>query len=158
MRVVNWHPEERIPGLAKVGMDRLEKAAGVVQLNAILKLRSLIKETYPEHGPYRRFRVKASEKLKRTAHWEDYGNGSPWTARHYRAMVATIRVVRKKDPNVRNVWIMAGNYVTWWALQMEYGGAGWKGGRKSFLRPALKGSESQIRAILESGQGETEGY
>lgn len=149
MRVVNWHPEEKIPGLAKVGMDRLEKAAGVVQLNAILKLGSQLKEAYPEHGPYRRHWVKSSEKLKRTGHWEATSGGSPWTARHYREMIRTIRVVRKHDPNVRNIWIMAGNYLTWWALQMEFGKGGWKGGRKSFLRPALNGSVSQIKAILE---------
>lgn len=157
MRVMNWHPEDRIPGLRKVGMDRLEKAAGIVQLNAILKLKGLINETYPEHGPYKRHWMKAKPKIGREAGWSESSGGSPWTARHYRMMAQTIRVVRKRDPNVRNIWIMAGNYVTWWALQMEYGRAGWKGGAKSFLRPALKGSTLQIIAILESGQGETGG-
>jgi hypothetical protein len=71
------------------------------------------------------------------------------------ALVATIRVVRKKGDPTRNIWIMAGNYKTWWAVQTEYGRGGWKGGAKAFLRPAMAKAPATIKAILEGGHGET---
>jgi hypothetical protein len=68
-------------------------------------------------------------------------------------MVDTIRVVRKHGSSERNVWVMAGNYNTWWALQLEYGRGAWMGKAKSFLRPALNAasSNSKIKGILEGG-------
>lgn len=134
-RMVNWDPTDKIKEIRNAGMDRLESAAGIIQKNAIMKLRSLIKETYREHGAYKKGQYA----------------GKSWTARHYREMIHTIRVVRKRDESSRNIWIMAGNYNTWWALQMEYGRGEWKGAAKSFFRPALNGSVPEIKAALASG-------
>jgi hypothetical protein len=87
-----------------------------------------------------------------------------WTERTPGAMRNTIRVVHKfehGDMKYSNIWVSvgapkawdvrvyAGNFATWWALQMEYGFGGWKGGAKPFLRPALHESESKVRDILE---------
>ena len=83
--------------------------------------------------------------------------GQSWTARQAGAMVNTIRAVRKKGDTSRNIWIMAGNYNTWWALQLEFGRGAWKGGPKSFLRPAMAKAPSHIQAVLESGGGQTSG-
>lgn len=138
-RMVNWNPERKIPEFRKIGMDRLVAAAEVVRMNAIYKLQSLIREAYKEHGEY-----KTGDAA-----------GQFWTERHYRKMVHTIRVVRSHDPAVRDVRIYCGNKKTWWALQMEYGRGGWKGGRKSFLRPAIRNSIPQIKTIVESGAGQT---
>ena len=84
--------------------------------------------------------------------------GQTWTARQAGAMVKTIRAVRKKGDMSRNVWIMAGNYNTWWALQLEYGRGAWKGGAKPFMRPAMAGAPATIKFVLESGAGQTKGY
>jgi len=138
-RMVNWNPERKIPEFRKVGMKRLIASAEVVRMNAIYKLQGLIQESYKEHGEY-----KTGDSA-----------GRHWTVRHYRSMVHTIRVVTKKDSESRDVRIYAGNRKTWWALQMEYGNAGWKGGRKSFLRPAIRSSIPQIKIIIESGAGQT---
>jgi len=83
--------------------------------------------------------------------------GQSWTARQAGAMVKTIRAVRKKGDTSRNIWIMAGNYNTWWALQLEYGRGAWKGGAKPFLRPAMANAPSKIKMVLESGAGQTSG-
>jgi hypothetical protein len=54
---------------------------------------------------------------------------------------------------VKNIWVMAGAYDPWWALQMEYGHGGWKGGAKPFFRPAMRESMGEVVAICESGGG-----
>ena len=73
-----------------------------------------------------------------------------WTERSPGAMKGTIRVVRSHDPEkASSVRVYAGNFKTWWALQMEYGFGGWKGGAKPFMRPALHESESKVRDIIE---------
>ena len=150
--MVNWNPERKIPEFRKIGMERLVASAEVVRMNAIYKLQSLItgmtticrksgdtKEPWKEHEAYKKGAAV----------------GKYWTARHYRAMVHTIRVVRKYNETSRDVRIYAGNKKTWWALQMEYGRGGWKGGAKPFLRPAIRSSIAQIKVIIESGAGQT---
>lgn len=75
-----------------------------------------------------------------------------WTERSPGAMRSTIRVVRKfsnEDMKNWNIRVYAGNFKTWWALQMEFGFGGWKGGARPFLRPALHESESKVRDIIE---------
>lgn len=152
-------------------LDRVEAAANVVAIEARRLLRAQVKFGWKQHGPYKRRRefTRLRDKSRKFAGtvkgglvpYFGGGGGSPWTARHYNDMVNTIRVVRSHDPNRKNIWVMAGNYLTWWALQMEYGKGGWAGGRKSFMRPAMKNAESQIVGILEGGaigQGEVRSW
>jgi hypothetical protein len=132
-KMIGWNTEAFQKECVNVSMDRLEAAARIIRDDAKRILQSQIK------GPP----VTRHEQKK------------PWMERDPGALVATIRIVRKKgDPN-RNIWIMAGNYKTWWALQTEYGRGGWKGGKKSFMRPAMVGAPSAIKFCLEEGHGET---
>ena len=47
--------------------------------------------------------------------------------------------------------MIAGNYKTWWATQLEFGRGQWRGGKKSFMRPAVNKTKGQVTAILEGG-------
>ena len=129
-------------------LDRVESAADVIRNKAKVKLKAAIEaaakgegslagERWREHGPY---------KTGKNA-------GASWTKRYHKEMVNTVRTVRSKNKAVKNIWVMAGNYNTWWALQLEYGNGGWKGGKKSFFRPAMSESMSEVIAICESGGG-----
>lgn len=141
MRATKWNTSDFEKRCKGVGMDRLEKACWAIADEAKRILRSKIK------GPPITRPVPP-------------GRTDVWMERTPGAMVDTIRVVRRKGDTSRNVWIMAGNYKTWWAKQMEYGRGGWKGGAKSFLRPALRRAKSLagVRSALESGAGETTKY
>ena len=136
VRAYKWNTKPFEEACAKVGMDRLEVAAKMVRDDAKQILRSKI--TGP---PITRPIPK--------------GRHDIWLERTPGALIETIRVVRKYGDKTRNIWIMAGNYKTWWAKQIEFGRAGWKGGAKSFLRPALKRAPVTIKVVIESGQGET---
>jgi len=120
----------------EVAMNRVEAAARVIRDDAKRILQSKLKGNWQEHGPYK--------------------GGAIWTERTKGAMVDTIRVTRSRNKKVKNVWVMAGNFKTWWARQLEYGRGGWRGGAKSFMRPAMKGAESKIIGILEGGAAGSE--
>lgn len=115
-------------------LNRIEAAANVIRDDAKRILKGKLKGDWQEHGPYK--------------------GGPIWTERTKGAMVETIRVVRSKNPAVKNILVIAGTYKTWWALQMEYGRGQWRGGARSFMRPALKNTESRVTAVLEGGHGE----
>ena len=143
-RMVNWKPEAFMALCINVSMDRLEECGNLIAADAKQILQSQITGT-----PITRTNQKAE-----------------WMEREPGALVNTIRVVRKHDSTSRNIWVMAGNKKTWWALQTEFGHGGWKGGAKPFLRPAFKkaastcqgvleGDQGTIVGVLESGQGET---
>jgi len=140
MRVSNWHPEQFDGEIVGASMERLRKAAYVVRDSARSKMVGF-KHTWKEHGPYNSGKYA----------------GKVWTARDYAALERTIRVVEKHGQEgflaqaFRNVWVMAGNYKTWYAQQVEFGKAGWKGGPHAFLRPALNQNKDKIRSILENG-------
>lgn len=136
------------PEFIEEAMNRIESGAILVRDRAKQNLKGQLKGGWKEHGPYKR---GYSKKLKR---WVETPNAT-YTARYHGEMVKTIRVVRR--PGVNNVWVMAGNYNTWWALQMEYGCGQWRGGAKPFMRPAIASSESRVRSCLENGWGTTEG-
>jgi len=131
-RMINWNTAAFQAECINVGMDRLEEAAKLIRDDAKRILQSKIK------GP------------PVTRH----GQKKVWMERDPGALVATIRVVRKKGDPTRNIWIMAGNYKTWWALQTEYGRGGWKGGAKAFLRPAMANAPNRIKGVIEGGHGE----
>ena len=88
-------------------------------------------------------------------HRRQPASSGKWTERHPGELRDTIRTVRRRDESPGfdtahdNVRVYAGNFLDWWAVQMEYGRGKWKGGAKPFMRPALHGSESKVRAIIE---------
>ena len=120
-------------------LDRVEAAAEVLRDKAKSNLRSKLKGTWTEHGPYKTGK---------------YG-GKLWTERIKGEMVETIRVVRSKSPRVKNILVIAGTWKTWWATQLEYGRGQWRGGHRAYMRPAIKETESTMKTILESGSGAT---
>ena len=132
MAKIEWDISKKLPELIIAGMDRLERAGEIIRDEAKAILKSKIN---PKHPPY---------DVNRPAY-----SGKYWTERKAGSMIKTIRVTRKDG--VRNIWIMAGNSKTWWAIQMEYGHGEWKGGPRAFLRPALKKSIPKIRAMIENG-------
>ncbi len=135
-RVVNWNTTEFEVACIGATMDRLEAAGKIVRDDAKRILTGKLEGNWTEHGPYKSGKDK----------------GATWTARYKKKMVDTVRVVRKYgDTKGRNIWIMAGNYDSWWAIQMEYGRGDWKGGKRSFLRPALKGAAAAMQNVIENG-------
>lgn len=122
-------------------LDRVESGACVIRDKARVNLKRSITaaggEYWREHGPY---------KTGKNA-------GQAWTQRYHGEMVNTIRATRSKNPFARNIFVMAGQYLAWWAVQLEYGNGNWKGGPKPFMRPALKESMGEVIAICESGGG-----
>lgn len=135
--MVNWNPEEKIPEIARAGMEVLEEACSIIVQDAKVNLVAALRGNngkWKEHGPYKSGKYA----------------GKSWTARYMGSMVKSIRLVKKHDPKSRNIWIMAGNYNTWWAVQMEYGHGAWKGGRRSFFRSAIMGAMPKIRMLLAS--------
>ena len=145
MRIASWNPEEFAPEILNGCMERIEKAAIVVRDAARAKMTGF-KHTWKEHGPYNLGKY----------------HGQIWTARDYDALKGTIRVTKKWDvggsgsfgfraAQGMNVFIIAGNYKTWYAIQVENGKAGWRGGPHPFLRPAFRESMAQIKFIVENG-------
>lgn len=132
---IKWDVSEIIPELRLAGMGRLKVAAGMIRDEAKRILKSKMKGAPINRPVYKTGKAK----------------GMYWTAREHGAMIKTIRVSTKKGSKARNVWIMAGTDKTWWALQMEYGRGGWQGGRRSFLRPAIKKSIPKIKNYLKNG-------
>lgn len=134
-RMVNFNLEQHDQQFMRAGLDRMEKAAAVIQMQAILKC----KKSYDNRRPVYKTGAYA---------------GKVYTARDMDIMAKTIRVVRRDDK--KDVRVYVGNFKTWWAVQMEFGRGAWKGGPKPFLRPAVAASRSRIKVILESGSGQTE--
>lgn len=129
MRVSNWNPQAFDGEFMNASMDRLKAAAEVIASKARAKCPvGTISRPIYKTGKYA---------------------GKPWTARDAGALKKTIRVVEKKEKGTefaksRNIWIMAGNYITYYAQVVEYNG-------KAFMRPALNASKSEIKSILENG-------
>jgi len=151
MARVNFNFAQYDKEIINASLDRVEAAAIVIRDKARVILSGKLKGNWKEHGVYKRYWRKGNPK----GEWIPY-TGSSWTAREKGAMVKTIRVVRK--PGKNNVWVMAGNYNTWWAVQLEYGRGAWRGGAKSFIRPALAGSKDEIRVALEGGAIDSSEY
>jgi len=134
-RLVNFKLEKYDQQFMRAGLDRMERAMGELQMQAVLKIVKSYEHRRPVYG-------KGKDK------------GKIWTARDMDIMAKTIRVVRRDDK--KDVRLYVGNFKTWWAVQMEYGRGAWKGGPKSFLRPAVAASRSRMQVVLESGSGQTE--
>lgn len=130
MRVSNWNPQQFDGEFMNASMDRLREAAEVIADKARSKCPvGTISRPIYKTGKYA---------------------GQPWTARDAGALKKTIRVVEKKEQGTeimksRNVRVYAGNYLRYYAQIVEYNG-------RTFLRPALNASKSEIRSILENGK------
>jgi hypothetical protein len=118
-------------------LGRMEIAANLIKNEAKSIIAGKLKRGWKEHGPYKKGKYA----------------GAFWTAREYDAMAETIRVTKKEGR--KDIWIRAGNKKTWWATQMEYGRGAWRGGPRSFMRPALDNT-SGIKAALENGHAATD--
>ena len=128
-KMLNWNIQAKIPEIARAGMVVLEECANIMRDDAKAHLRPILQLKWTPHGPP--------------------PSGEIWKGREdYAEMINTIRVVKRRDTKSRSIWIMAGNYNTWWALQMEYGRAGWKGGARPFFRKAMRTSAPKIRTLL----------
>lgn len=142
---LEFYIEKYIPELRNLALNRMEKAGNVIrdEARAIVNSHGTTKRTqhrWREHGPYRTGKDA----------------GKDWTARHYFDMEKTVRTVRKNQNygtnwGVNNVRIYAGNREIWYAKQMEYGRGGWRGGRRSFLRPAIRRSAAKVKQVIENG-------
>ena len=133
----------------EVAMNRVEAAACVIRDDAKRILRGKLTGMTTIHR-----KTSLGFTLDIQIPWKEHGpykGGAIWTERTKGAMVDTIRVTRSKNKKVKNVLVIAGNFKTWWAMQLEYGRGAWRGGAKSFMRPAMKGAESKIIGILEGG-------
>lgn len=147
-RMIGWNTAAFQQACVGVTMARLEAGAELIAEDMRTTLKGQIKGQPVTRHPGRKM-MRVNGRLIPSI-------SSPvWMERDPGALVATIRVVRKHNSKTRNVWIMAGNYKTWWALQTEYGRGGWKGGRKSFMRPAMKRAPQRIRTVIENGNGAT---
>lgn len=149
-RMLNWNTAAFEAECIHMTMDRLEVCANVIRDDAKRILGGKLKGGWKEHGPYQR-RYKSSKHKGGLVDYFGGGGGSSWTERRHGAMIGTIRVARSKDPTVRNIWVMAGNFNVWWAQQLEFGHGAWRGKAKPFLRPAFQGAPSRCRGILEGG-------
>lgn len=159
-KVIGWNPEKYITDIANASMEDIEDASKIIvtQMKAelwgqVTGMTTVIQKDM--HG-----NVKGT----RTFPWKEHGRYQTgknkdkiWTARHSkRAMVDSIRYVKKKDAfsnlfiGVKNynIWIMAGNFKTWWAVQMEYGHGKWKGGAKPFFRSGINKSKGAVNALI----------
>jgi hypothetical protein len=130
MAEINFNFEQYDGQIARSCMERIRKAAEVIAESA--RKKSVIGTVTRPLKP-----------------------GQPeWMERSPGAMRDTIRTREKKGETGfvgRDVRVYAGNKKTWWATQMEYGRGGWKGGRKSFMRPALRATKSEVQNIIENG-------
>ena len=130
MANVKFNFEQYDGQIAKASMDRIRKAANIIK--QVAKAKCVVGTVNRPAKP-----------------------GQPyWMERSPYAMRNTLRVVEKTGAtgiSNRNVRVYAGNSKTWWAVQMEYGRGGWKGGAKPFLRPALRATKSAVQSILENG-------
>lgn len=146
MAKIDWDLQKYDGEFKKAGIARMIKAADAI--------RDAAKENCVSgtvNRPERKHYVYEGKLLPASG-------GAPWTARQIGAMRRTIRTVTKNDypengfyVDLDNVRVYAGNFLTWWAVQMEYGRGAWKGGARPFLRPALRSSESKVRSIIEGG-------
>lgn len=73
--------------------------------------------------------------------------GEEWTKRDAGALRRSIRVVRKYGDPEMNVWVMAGNKVTYYAAIVEH--------YTPFLKPAMRGIRAEAKRIFE---GRSIGY
>jgi HK97 gp10 family phage protein len=121
MRVSNWNPQKFDVEFIRAGMDRLSKAAELIAGSARA-----------------RCPVGTVSRGK--------GTGKRWTERIPGSLKKSIRVVRLKDSDARNVRVYAGNYEVYYAGMVEYGTA--KSRPQPFLRPALNGNKENIRTVL----------
>ena len=141
-KMLNYNISEIIPEISKASMPVLEECCALIVNEMKSELwNGKIKADWKRHGVYQ----------------SGKNAGQIWTSRDsYTEMLNTIRLVKKNSGNTvfgtkgNGIWVMAGNYKTWWAAQMEYGHGGWKGGARPFFRSGIKKSLPKISSLLQS--------
>jgi len=158
--MVNWNPQAALQEISDVSMEVLEEACQIIVAEMKSTLYPQIigmntRNTKDKHG-----NVTGTKTYLRKEHgpYKSGKNaGKIWTARDDRfAMIKSIRYVKKKEDfsnlfagiKHRNIWIMAGNYKTWWATQMEYGHGQWRGGARPFFRVGINKAMPKIAALI----------
>jgi len=122
-RVARWNPKIADNGIYNNAMDRLEAAGNVVGKKARVKCPvGTISRPMYKTGMYA---------------------GKYWTSRDAGALKKTIRVVRKYGDPLHNVWVMAGNKQVYYAQIVEF--------YTPFLRPALRGTKTEIKRVISNG-------
>ncbi|MFA6100457.1 MAG: hypothetical protein WC750_06350 [Patescibacteria group bacterium] len=131
MRVEGWDPSA-LSGFKGVAYKDLLTASYVVKDKTVQKLRGQIKHNISrgvyKKGPYA---------------------GEPWTARNAGQLLASVRVVQKKEDmgqqegrkvaDFTNIRVYAGNDLAYYADIFEF--------YTPYMRPAFAESESEIKAI-----------
>ena len=120
-RVARWNPQIADNGIYNNAMDRLEAAGNAVAEKARSKCPvGTISRPMYKTGIYA---------------------GKYWTQRDAGALKKSIRVVRKYGDPLHNVWVIAGNHKVYYAQIVEF--------YTPFLRPALRGTKSEIKRIIK---------
>ena len=126
MRVEAWNPNKMDATFEHVAVERLIKAANIVKAAARRKCPvGTVSRPMYRTGPYA---------------------GQAWTARDAGRLRKSIRVVRKKTlvrkafSKKRNVLVIAGHYLAFYAAIVE--------SSKPFMRPALEESIPMIKTLI----------
>jgi hypothetical protein len=141
-RLINFNYQEKLPEIADAGMVVLEECCEIIVDEMKSDLNKTLVGNWRTHGPYQS---------------GPYA-GETWTGRESKtAMLNSIRQVKKDESGTifnikkaRNIWVMAGNYKTWWAVQMEFGHGDWKGGKRPFFRSGINKSMPKIGSLIAS--------
>lgn len=128
-------------------MDVLEKLGQVVAEKARGNLFKHIGKGQPLHYGKRSKNYQPTSWISHGAYKTGKYSGEEWTARRFGSLVRSIRVVRKYGDPEMNVWVMAGNKVTYYASIVEH--------YTPFLKPAMRGIRAEAKRIFE---GRSIGY
>jgi len=121
MRVAEWNPQKANPEIMNASVDVLERVAEMIADSA-------------------RGNVPVGK---------DVISSRKWVAREAGALRKSIRVVRLRNSNARNVRVYAGSYDVFYARFVEKGTV--KMQARRFLEKALRTSRARAKAMLLGG-------
>lgn len=132
MRVANWSPQV-FDELVEVAYKDLLTASYVVKDETVRRLRGIIG-------------TKKTTGISRPVYKKGAEAGKKYTAREFGQLLKSVRVVEKKEQygtvmmHYKNIWIMCGNYLAFYAAIIEFS--------SPFMRPALESKLSEIKQIM----------
>jgi hypothetical protein len=133
MRILNWNPNVMDQTFEDVAIERIVEACEVVRRNAVRNLIHQIgkgETTGIDRPPYKTGKYA----------------GAKWTGREFGTLLRSSRVVQKKTKTGkplhrrRDVRIIIGTYMAWYALIFEY--------YRPYMRPALDQSIPAMKNII----------
>lgn len=129
-----WNPDVIMGEATEEGMRRLSLAAEVLKAKTEANLKAIIKNpTYSrpvyQTGPYA---------------------GKYWTARIAGELLRSVRIVKSTSKSIRNVWVMVGQRMAYYASMFEFATDPKRG--KRFFRPAIAASKAKMKSIIERGE------